>query len=165
MEPSRVYSEEDWLVHCSYGIGQIKGIEVKSISGAEVRYFKIQTTESTYWMPVDQVESEKIRPISTPDVIQLVIAILQRPPKEMSADHKVRKSRIHDVQLDNTPEETARLIRDLRARQLDKGKYNMDENTVMRALKQRLVEEWSIVMGKETEGVAEHLDILLAQQA
>ncbi len=164
MEPPHVYSEEDWLAHSSYGIGQIKGIEVKSISGAQVRYFRIQTTESTYWVPVDQMESEKMRPISTPEDIQLVIAILQRPPREMSSDHKIRKNRIQSVQLENTLEETARLIRDMRARQLDKGKYNMDENSVIRTLKQRLVEEWSIIMGNETESVAKRLDMLLVER-
>lgn len=164
MESAHVFSEEDWLVHSYYGIGQIKGVEVKGISGAEVHYFRIQTTDSTFWVPVDQMDSEIMRPIATPQDIHMVIAILQRPPKEMSSDHHIRKSRIRCVQLENTPEDVARLIRDMRARQQDKGKYNLDENNVVRTLRQRLIEEWSIVMDKQTERVATRLDTLLNHQ-
>ena len=161
MEPSHAYSKEDWLVHTHYGIGQIVGIEVKAISGAKVNYFRIQTSDSTYWIPVDQMDSETMRPVATPEDLQLAIAILQRPPIEMSSDHNVRKNLIRRVQLQNTLEDNARLIRDMRARQRDKGKYNLDENNIIRTLKQRLVDEWSIVTGKQKEKVASTLDELL----
>ena len=65
------------------------------------------------------------------------------------------------MRLQNTPTETARLIRDLRARHDDKGKYNLEETSAMRVLKQRLVEEWSIVSGKNSEKIASRLDKLL----
>ncbi len=161
MESSHDFSEEDWLVHTHYGIGQIKGIEVKMISGAKASYFRIQTSDSTFWIPVDQIDSEILRPLSTLEEIQLAIAILQRPPKKMSSDHNARKTRIRRVQLQNTPEDTARLIRDLRARQRDKGELNMEESSAIRALKQRLIEEWSLVMDKKSEKVSSRLDDLL----
>ncbi len=164
MNASHIYAEGNWLVHSYYGIGQIKGIEVKDISGASVDYFRIQTTDSTYWVPVDRMDSEKMRPVSTLEEFRLTIAILQRPPKEMSPDHQVRKTRIQRVQHQNMPEDIARLIRDLRARQRNKGKYNLDENNVIRTLKQRLVNEWSIVAGKSEEEIASSLDALLDQK-
>jgi len=164
MNASHIYAEEDWLAHSYYGIGQIKGIEAKGISGASVDYFRIQTTDSTFWVPVDQMDSEKMRPVSTLAEIQLAIAILQRPPQEMSPDHKVRKTRIQRVQLQNTLEDIARLIRDLRARQRDKGKYNLDENNAVRTLRQRLVDEWSVITGKNAENFTSSLDALLDHQ-
>jgi RNA polymerase-interacting CarD/CdnL/TRCF family regulator len=141
MNASHIYAVEDWLAHTYYGIGQIKGIEVKDISGASVDYFRIQTSDSTFWVPVDRMDSEKMRPVTTLEEFGLVIAILQRPPKAMSADHKVRKTHMEHVQEQNMPEEMARLMRDLRARQRDKGKYSLDENNVVRTLKQRLADE------------------------
>ena len=161
MNASHIYAEEDWLAHSYYGIGQIKGIEVKNISGASVDYFRIQTTGSTFWVPVDRMDSEKMRPVSTLEEFRLAIAILQRPPKEMSPDHQVRKTRIQRVQLQNTLEDIARLIRDLRARQRDRGKYNLGENNAVRTFKQRLVDEWSVVTGKNVESVTSSLDTLL----
>jgi CarD family transcriptional regulator len=160
MNASHIYAVEDWLAHTYYGIGQIKGIEVKDISGASVDYFRIQTSDSTFWVPVDRMDSEKMRPVATLEEFELVIAILQRPPKAMSADHKARKTHMERVQEQNMPEEMARLMRDLRARQRDKGKYSLDENKAVRTLRQRLVDEWSVVTGETVETVTSSLDAL-----
>lgn len=62
MNASHIYAVADWFEHTYYGIGQIKGIEAKDISGASVDYFWIQTTDSTFWVPVDRMDSEKNRP-------------------------------------------------------------------------------------------------------
>jgi RNA polymerase-interacting CarD/CdnL/TRCF family regulator len=164
MNASHSYAVEDWLAHTCYGIGQVKGIEAKEISGARVDYFRIQTSDSTFWVPVDRMDSEEIRPVSTLEEFDLAIAILQRPPKEMSPDHQARKARIARVQHQNMPEEMARLIRDLRARQRDKGNFSLDENKAVRTLKQRLADEWSVITGKNEEDISSSLDALINQQ-
>ncbi|MFN2121902.1 MAG: CarD family transcriptional regulator [Candidatus Promineifilaceae bacterium] len=161
MKASQVYSEGEWLVHSVFGIGQIMGIEVKNISGANIDYFRIQTFNSTYWVPVNRVDSEKMRPVATLEEFARAIAILQRPPKAMSADHKVRKTHMERVQNQNMPEEMARLMRDLRARQRDKGVYHLDENNAIRTLKQRLADEWSVISGETIENATSRLDALL----
>jgi RNA polymerase-interacting CarD/CdnL/TRCF family regulator len=161
MKASQVYSEGEWLVHSVFGIGQIMGIEAKNISGANIDYFRIQTFNSTYWVPVNRVDSEKMRPVATLEEFARAIAILQRPPKAMSADHKVRKTHMERVQNQNMPEEMARLMRDLRARQRDKGVYHLDENNAIRTLKQRLADEWSVISGETIENATSRLDALL----
>ncbi len=161
MEESHAYSEGDWIVHSHYGIGQIQGVEVKGISGEDTRYFRIRTSDSAYWMPIDQMDSEVLRPLSTPEEIQRAIATLQKPPRTMSSNFKLRQSRIQRAQLRNTPSAIARLVRDLRWRQRDKGPLNGTERSAFRIFKQRLVEEWAIVTGKSIEKVASRLDILL----
>lgn len=155
------YSEGDWIVHANFGVGQFKGIEVKTISSKETRYWRIQTIDSTFWMPVNQLDSELFRPLASPEEIQQAIASLQRPPIEMSSDFRIRQLRIQDVRIRNTPDGIARLIRDLRARQRDKGMLNMDERSALLTLKKRLVEEWAIVTGSRTEIVVTKLDTLL----
>ena len=165
MEEIREYSKGDWIVHSHYGIGQIKGIDKKGISGEETRYYRIQTTDSTFWMPVDQMDSEILRPLSSPAEIQKAVAALQKPAKEMSSNYKTRQSRIRDVQDRNTPRAIARLIRDLRARQREKGALNKTERSAFRTLKQRLVEEWAIVTDAKSEKIASKLDNLLNPNA
>ena len=86
MKEFQSYSTGDWIVHAYYGIGQIKGVEVKCISGEESRYYKIQATGSTYWMPVDQMDSEALRPLATSEEMQQAIDVLQEPPMEMSSN-------------------------------------------------------------------------------
>ena len=164
MKASHVYSEGDWLAHSAFGIGQIKGIEAKNISGTNTDYFRIQTFNSTYWVPVDRVNSDKMRPVATLEEFGLVIAILQRPPKAMSADHKVRKTHMERVQEQNMPEEMARLMRALRARQREKGVYHLDENNAIRTLRQRLADEWSVITGETIENATSNLDALLDHQ-
>ncbi len=161
MEESRTYSQGDWIVHSQYGIGKIKGVDTKDISGEKTRYFRIETTNSTFWMPVDQMDSELLRPLSTPDEIQQAIVTLQKPAKEMSPNYKMRQNRIQTARARNTPKAIAQLIRDLRARQRDKGILNSSERSAFRNFKQRLVEEWVIVTGKKTEKIESKLDDLL----
>jgi RNA polymerase-interacting CarD/CdnL/TRCF family regulator len=161
MEESHVYAEGEWIVHSHFGVGQIKGVEVKSISGDETRYYRIKTTDSTFWVPLDQMNSEVLRPLSTPEEIQRAVATLQKPPKEMSSNTKLRQSRIQSVRMGNTPGAIARLIRDLRARKRDKGILYSSERSAFRTLSERLVQEWAIVTGTKTEVIASELDSLL----
>jgi RNA polymerase-interacting CarD/CdnL/TRCF family regulator len=161
MKPSHEYSVEDWLVHAAFGMGQITGIEEKGISGENVQYFRIQTADSTYWIPVDRMDNQDLRPVSSTAEIQVIIAILLGPPQAMATKHQIRKNDIQRVLLLNSPADSARLIRDLRARQRERGELNMDELNAMRALKQRLVEEWVFVTGEHAEQVDAKIDDLL----
>lgn len=161
MITSEAYSVKDWIVHTVLGVGQIKAVEEKTISGVKAKYYKIQITKGTVWIPIDQINSEKVRPVSTPEEIQLMIAVLHRSPKEMSSDHIVRKSTIRGVQLENTLEGIARVIRDLQGRKLKRGELSLKESNAMRTLKERLVEEWSVVSGENIDKVSARLEELL----
>lgn len=161
MAESYTYTAGNWIAHSHFGIGQIIDVEVKSISGDETSYYRIKTAESTFWVPVDQMDSELIRPLATPEDIQQVIVVLQNSPKAMSSNTKLRQSRIHNVRVNNTPSDIARLLRDLRARQRDKGLLYSSERSAYRTLKQQLVQEWAIVTGTETEEIGLQIDGML----
>ncbi len=161
MKEARMYSEGDWIVHSQFGTGQIKGVDEKSISGAETLYYRIKTSNSTFWMPVNQMDSKMLRPLSTLEEIQQAIAALQKPPKEMSSNYKIRQIRIQKAQNRNTPKAIARAIRDLRAYRRKKGVLNSTERSAFRSLKQQLAEEWAIVAGIKTELAAIKLEHLL----
>ncbi len=161
MKEAHTYSDGDWIVHSRFGIGQIKDIEVKNISGEETRYYRIKTTDSIFWMPVDKMDSDLLRPLSSPEEIHLAIATLQEPAEEMSSNYKIRQIRIQDAQTHNTPKATAQIIRDLRAYRRKKDALNSTERSAFRSLKQRLVEEWAIVLDIKTETAALKLETLL----
>ncbi len=161
MEESRTYSKGDWIVHSHHGIGRIKGVEKKNISGEETRYFRIKTTDSIFWMPVEKMDTEALRPLSTPDEIQQALTILQNPPVEMSSNYKIRQLRIEKAQSRNSPNAMARIIRDLRAYRRKAGVLNSSERSAFRSIKQHLVEEWANVAGIEREKAAQHLENLL----
>jgi RNA polymerase-interacting CarD/CdnL/TRCF family regulator len=161
MEEARTYSKGDRIVHSRYGIGLIKDIEEKSISGKKTRYYRIKTTDSIFWMPIDQMDSDLLRPLSTPEEIEQAIVALLEPPEEMSANYKIRQIRIQDAQTSNTPTAIAEIIRDLRAYRRKKEALNSTERSAFRSLKQRLVEEWAIVMDMNIEAASSKLETLL----
>jgi hypothetical protein len=79
----------------------------------------------------------------------------------MSPNYKARQHRIQRVQDRNAPKAVARLIRDLRALQREKGVLSKNERSAFRSLKQRLAEEWALVTGIQIERAASKLDYLL----
>ena len=158
---SKAYSKNEWVVHSHYGVGRIVGEEVKNISGNETKYFKIETADSTFWVPVDQIESELLRPLSTREEIELAISALQGPAEEMSANSKLRQSRITSVRQDNTPVGIARLLCDLRARKRDKGVLYSSERSAYQTLSERLMQEWAVVTGTSPDVITAEFNQLL----
>ena len=163
MDAVQEYQLGDWVVHSFYGIGQIEAVEAKCISGEEAQYFRIKTADSTFWMPVEQMDGDIVRPVSTAGEIRRVVEILKRPPRQMPSNHTARKGRIKSVKRENSPVATARLVRDLQARQTRKGRLPLKESDALRQMRELLVREWSIATQTGKEKVAARLDDLLSE--
>ena len=161
LENNNIDVAEKWVVHTQYGIGQIKGVDEKEISGEKTRYYRVKTRNSTFWVPISEINNEMLRPLSTPEDIQEAISILQKSPKRMSPNAKIRQTRIRETRQHNTPQANARLIRDLRELQREKAILNQTERSALQNFKQRLVEEWAIVVGLKVEQANSKLDALL----
>lgn len=158
---AQTYSVGDWIVHSRYGIGQIKGVDVKGISGEESDYFRVESSDSTFWIPTDQIEDDQIRSVASSDRLQEAIAVLEKEPKEMSSNYKTRRKRIRQAREKNTPLALARILRDLRGHRRKKGMLNSTERTAFKTLKQRLVEEWAVIRDTQADKVERRVDVLL----
>lgn len=141
------YDRGDWIVHCHLGVGQIEDVERKRISDQENTYYRVETIDSTIWIPVDQMDDEHIRPITDKAYFQEAVEVLNNPPKEMASNLSTRKSRIKQVIVNNVPIETARLIRDLREKRRSKNGLNQSERRALRDLTKRFVQEWAVCKG------------------
>lgn len=141
------YAQGDWVVHSHHGLGQIEAIERKRIGDQENTYFRIKTADSVIWLPVDQIDNEQLRPLADEMHFQEAVEVLKKPAKEMASNLNTRKARIKRVTADNVPEETARLIRDLRARRRKKKGLNQSERRALRDLTKRFLQEWSVCRG------------------
>jgi len=152
------YQNGAWVVHQSYGVGQILGIETRQISGEETSYYhlKIEVSNSHIWVPLDKL-AEDVRPIATPEKFQKALAILERPPRPMDSQLNQRTKRIADVRAQNSPTALARLLRDLSARQKERGVLSQTETDAMRRITQRFLGEWAACMGMELEVVEQKL--------
>jgi RNA polymerase-interacting CarD/CdnL/TRCF family regulator len=160
MESEQTYSSGDWIVHRSYGVGQIRGIDIKKLEGDEVTYFKVRTRDSTYWLPVDKTHNSRIRPISSSPEFKQVISILKRPSREMDSDYKERRKRISKVEEKGSLEAITKLVRDLAALQAERG-LNVTEERAFDRLSKRLISEWSACMKIEFEDAQQRFFKLL----
>jgi RNA polymerase-interacting CarD/CdnL/TRCF family regulator len=141
------YAQGDWIVHCYHGIGHIEAIEHKKIGDQEGTYFRIKMANSVLWLPIDQMNSEQIRPIASKIQFQEAVEVLRQPPEGMASSLNSRQARIKRVTANNVPKETARLIRDLRSRRREKNGLNQGERRALRDLTKRFLQEWSLCAG------------------
>jgi len=155
------YAPKQWIVHRHYGVGQVLGIETKSISGEENDYYRIKTRNSTIWVAIDQLDENQFRPVVTPQEFDEVLAILERPPRQMKANFNARKRRINQVKFKNSPLALARIVRDLWGRQSRRGSLSNTEHSALRRFTRRLLAEWSVCMRVDVPEAQKRLYALL----
>lgn len=156
MNEMNTYSIGDWVVHTYYGVGQIKAIEIKPYHGEKVACFKAKTKDSTFWFPTDKDGNPRIRPISSEDLIKKAIKSLRRKPTNLDKDKKFWKKRIHQVKSDGDMIDVCKLVRDLNAQSIQRNLVQSEENA-LEHLKERLLREWSVIVGSKVEDVRPQL--------
>ncbi|MEW6716512.1 MAG: CarD family transcriptional regulator [Chloroflexota bacterium] len=145
------FARGDWLVHRNYGIGQVKRLEKKTLGDEEVLFYKVKARNSTFWVPVEEGENPRIRPVASKYKMRKAIALLKQPPLEFSKDYKERQQQIGELMSEGSVKSTAQLVRDLYWR-LQTGRLNPGEQDTYDRMYSRLSREWSICMGiKVTE--------------
>ena len=147
---NRSYKTGDWVVHNHYGVGQIKAIEIKTLNGEKVPYFKAETTDSTFWFPNTNEDNPRIRPISSDDMVQKFIKTVRRKPGNLDKDKKFWVQEIHTVQAEGGLLTVSKLIRDLSA-QATHRKLTQSEGNALDRFKERFLKEWSVVSDKQVD--------------
>lgn len=164
MELQATHKNGDWLVHQYYGVGQLKGKEIKYIGGEESTYFRLEMdNKSTIFIPEDKLNSEWFRPVASDNTLQEVKDILSRPPKKMAQNFNTRKSRIKQVMTENSIVSIARVVRDLSGRRKRRRTLSKTEDSALRKLKDRLLAEWSVATGLDEDEAKEKLKELLEE--
>ena len=144
VEEVNSFSKGNWIVHCNYGIGQIKKIEKKRLDGQTKRFFKVQTNESTYWLPVDRTDYERVRHIGSKREIRHAIKVLKNPPLKIKNDPKVRKAWIEEISSENSITSLATIVRQLHAWQ-KKKKLNASDQEILERNQKLFLQEWSLI--------------------
>lgn len=146
------FSKGDWIVHLHYGVGQIRKIEKKRLGDEKVSYYMAETTNSIFWVPVENTDSERVRPIASKYMMRKAIKTLKEPPVPLSDDHNERKRHINEVRLEISLITVASLVRDLLARQAQ-TRLNPSEEKALDHFSDNLLLEWSVSMGWDKEKV------------
>ena len=143
---SSIYSLGDKIVHRSYGVGEIDGIECKPIKGVEVECFKVKTQNGYYWFPTEGLDNPHIHPIASQELIEMAIKIIQSAPEDLKNDQLQWKERINSVQSDGDILAISELVRDLAALKTTKN-LNQYQTQALKTLEERLLREWAASSG------------------
>lgn len=160
------FSIGQWVVHCQYGVGQIKQIEHVPLHGnldKPEKCFNVQTQNSTFWFPVKQDDNPRVRPITSEKKLKEALKVLNGPPKDTDAHHNVIKVRIHAAKEDGSLKTSVELVRDLSARKNIK-KLNIHEERALSLHKDRVVREWSLCMHIDETEATTRFNQLLEQE-
>jgi RNA polymerase-interacting CarD/CdnL/TRCF family regulator len=159
-----LYSIGDRIVHAFYGVGQVVDIEEKKLNEKTTTYYVVETRNSTYWLPVENADNERIRPIATSETIEdNVIQALKDAPQEMASHYKTRKKRIKDVRSTGKIVPIAKLVRDLTYRQFSKGGLTTIESRNLDRLRNQLTSEWARSVGTKRSKVRAKIRKILQQ--
>lgn len=154
------YDKDDWIVHSIYGVGQVSGVETKSIAGTENDYYRVKGMECTFWIPVGNSGESAVRPMVTRSELKEALRTFSKDPREMSSKHNQRWRTIKDAMAEGTLLSTCRIIRDLWARSRQK-KLSTSEQEIYRKLKDSLFKEWMVCAGLKSSEVQTHFQRIL----
>lgn len=154
------YKKGDWIVHTFYGVGEIIGVEKKIMGENTQKYYKVKTKNSIYFIPTDNVDNSRLRPISSQYMLRKAINLIKDEPCELPSDHTQRKRIISEKINESNLISTAALIRDLWARRMIQKLNDHDENTVNKLIAS-FVKEWSITQKIREEVAQEKFESLL----
>jgi len=150
------FSTGDWIVHTHYGIGQVITREGKIFEGEEREYLRIRTADSEYWLLVDNMDVDYIRPLASLSQIKKALSLIKTQPDVLAKDYKIRRKEIGVALNDVALEAKVCLIRDLTERKRVKS-LNITEGEVLEQLKTEFLMEWSLVSGEEKSELVEKL--------
>jgi RNA polymerase-interacting CarD/CdnL/TRCF family regulator len=151
------YSIGDWVVHLTYGVGQIKKIENKPIHGKSVKCFRVKTKDGAFWFPKNPDNNPRIRPISSKDTIKQVREELQIYNGDLDLDRKMWKNRIKEVYSRDNLIEISQLVRDLTILKTQR-KLNQTEEKALNNFTDRLILEWSTSLKRDIETIRKKLN-------
>lgn len=144
----QTYTVGDWIVHAYHGVGQVKGREVKVLEGEDKEYLWIKTSDSDYWLPIDNIDAAHIRPLASQDQIRKALNLIQKQPEALAKEYLIRRKEIATAVKDVSLDSKACMIRDLSERKRIKS-LNLNEGEILLQMKLDLINEWALVTGEE----------------
>lgn len=161
-DDGKVFNIGDWVSHPYHGVGKVTDLETKRLGGEESQFYRVETEDSTFWIPVQDAEEGRSRPVVSSKKLEETKAILSGEPEEMAQNYRTRQSRLQKIMAKGSLRGMARMIRDLAARRREKS-LNTIERRSYRHFRKSLIDEWSKVEGVSKQEVQANLRKLLRE--
>jgi RNA polymerase-interacting CarD/CdnL/TRCF family regulator len=132
----------DQVMHWTHGLGQIVGLEERTLSGTRILYYAVKVRDMTVWVPADDELDKRLRQPTPASGFKHLFAILSDEGEPLPEDRQERKLRMVEALKDGRAESLCRVIRDLSAYRLGKSLNESDQSLLKRA-QTALLGEWS----------------------
>jgi RNA polymerase-interacting CarD/CdnL/TRCF family regulator len=153
----------DVVVHLTYGIGRVTGIEDLRYQGAEVRpFYRIAIENATIWVALDPLGEARLRPMVSGGDLEHYRQVLRGLPVPLSDDRYQRSSSYNARLKEATFQTLCEVARDLSAHGWKKRLNDYDTAALRRAIG-HLSREWSAVAGIPLAAAEEEIRVLLVQ--
>ena len=154
--------EGDYIVHSTHGVGRIKGIDRKKLAGEKQIFYVIKTEKLTYWLPMIESKSKRIRSVCAPATFNKALSVIRKKPVPLSNNFRTRIKYIKDEMAKCSVMANSRLIRDMHARNAEKN-LHVNEHRTLEKLKNQFASEWTIAAGIEKNIAVAELERALSK--
>ncbi len=152
----------DYIVHAAHGIGEVKGTDIKTLRGTKRTYYRVKTQDLTYWLPVENSNSDRVRGVCAPSTFSKALGIVRMMPEKLNNNFRTRVNHIKQELAKCSLAASARLMRDLNARHAIKD-LHINELRILENLKSNFVSEYAIACCLESKEAESRLDEALAE--
>jgi len=159
------FTEGDFVVYPTHGVGKVMGVETEKISGIELELIviKFDKDRMTLRVPVSKAKNSGLRKLSTKKVMQDALTTLKgksRPKKTMWS----RRAQEYEAKINSgDPVSIAEVVRDLfRA---DDSEQSYSERQMYQAAMERLAREFAAMEHIDEATAAQKLETVLREAA
>jgi RNA polymerase-interacting CarD/CdnL/TRCF family regulator len=141
------FSVGNMIVHPTYGIGKVVGIEDLQYQGQESRpFYKISLDNGVIWVQVDDAGEARLRPLTPADELDSYREVLTSAPNPLSDDRYKRYSECNARLKSPSFRVWCELVRDLTAHGATKRLNEYDSST-LRKVSDIVAREWALSAG------------------
>jgi CarD family transcriptional regulator len=162
MSESVSFSEGDYVVYPSHGVGKITGVENQEISGYRLSVFVVHFDKDrmTLRVPVTKVKNSGLRRLSTQKEMETALARLKGRSKAKRAMWS-RRAQEYEAKINSgDPGAIAEVVRDL-YRNAGQPDQSYSERQIYQAALDRLVRELAAVESIDETTATQRLEQLL----
>lgn len=148
------FHEGDTVMHWTYGLGQIIGLEERDLFGSKTLYYAVRIKDLTVWVPSDSELKHRLRPPTSKSRFKGFLATLSAPGEPLPDDRQQRRTRLLELLRDGSTQSLCLLVSSLHAYRTIRP-LNDSDQSILKQAKSALLGEWGFVLSI-TPAQAEH---------
>jgi RNA polymerase-interacting CarD/CdnL/TRCF family regulator len=148
------FHQGDTVMHWTYGLGQIIGLEEREMFGSTTLYYAVRIKDLTVWVPSDKELKHRLRPPTSKSGFKELLAILANPGEPLPDDRQLRRIRLLELLRDGHTQSLCLIVSSLHAYQKVRP-LNESDQSILKQAKNAFMGEWEFVLSL-TPAQAEH---------